>query len=730
MEIAPETVLRDRYKVIQLLGKGGMGAVYLAYDNALEHEVAVKINTNPNHQTTSQFLKEAHLLAGLRHPNLPRVIDYFVEADNQFLVMDYIPGEDLKTLIDQQGALPVDKVLRWAEQLGSAVSYLHHQNPPVIHRDIKPSNLKLNKEGEIVLVDFGIAKSSEIGQATATGAMGYTPGYAPPEQYGTASTGPYSDQYALGATLYALLTARKPEDSIQRVLVHAELAPLRSLNPAVPQHIAAAIERAMSIRPQDRFFDVDEMIQALTDPSYEPTIRAAVAPPVQIQIPSPSQSSAYPVNANGEPIVNQDAFFATYPEGSYTHPEPLKPTNRMNKAVVMIGVAVIVAVIALVGIILSQAGVFGGLSALAPTQTALPLQTHTPQVTKAVVQPTESPSKVPNLAPSATKTKPELPTRAPLPTKTQVPQKPTATSAPVLKSVGGGGMLAFVSNRGDGKTLQIWGMDVWLNDQGVAVADNLRQITKSEGDKLQPAWSPDGRYLLYVAYGGKSVKGEDYGQDIFKLDMAALDQPAVNLTQRTGNDTDPAWSPDGKLIAYTNDSIAGSLKMIFLMDPDGGNRRRISVDQQEYGPTWAPDLRIAFDLYAFNNVIIYIRKPADDYKTSAFFDYQQMAKRTGQSADLAWSPDGTLLAYTHTDGTKLNVYVVLAETYGNKVSALTDTNKDSQPAWSPDSKWIAFTSTRDGNSEIYIMTAAGVLQTNLTLSEAADSMPAWQPAKP
>src|SRR5512146_1881299 len=125
MEISPDTVLRGRYRISRLLGQGGMGAVYVAYDLSLEHEVAVKANRSTSPEAAHQFIAEARLLAGLRHPNLPRVIDYVLEVHSQFLVMDYIPGDDLKSLVERMGALPAEQVLQWAEQLGLALTYLH-----------------------------------------------------------------------------------------------------------------------------------------------------------------------------------------------------------------------------------------------------------------------------------------------------------------------------------------------------------------------------------------------------------------------------------------------------------------------------------------------------------------------------------------------------------------------------------------------------------------------------
>ena len=192
MELTPGIVLKNRYVIDKQLGKGGMGAVYLAIDQAVDRQVAVKANLNPSPESQRQFTREARMLAGLRHPNLPLVSDHFVIDDVQYLVMDFVPGGDLLNLLREEGAQPFDVIVDWAEQIGDALNYLHSQSPPIIHRDIKPANLKVTPEGQIMLVDFGIAKASE--GDTTVGARGYTPGYAPPEQYSNAITGPYSDQ--------------------------------------------------------------------------------------------------------------------------------------------------------------------------------------------------------------------------------------------------------------------------------------------------------------------------------------------------------------------------------------------------------------------------------------------------------------------------------------------------------------------------------------------------------
>jgi serine/threonine-protein kinase len=216
MPLQPSDILNQRYRIEGQLGKGGMGAVYLAHDMTLDIKVAVKENLNLNPESERQFRREARLLATLRHPNLPRVTDHFILEDRQYLVMDYIEGVDLSARVARQPAT-IDEVIDWGAAIADALYYLHTRQPPIIHRDIKPANLKLQADGRVVLVDFGIAKVFDQAQTT-TGARGLTPGFSPPEQYGGQRTDSRSDQYALAATLYSLITNKRPTDSIQRML--------------------------------------------------------------------------------------------------------------------------------------------------------------------------------------------------------------------------------------------------------------------------------------------------------------------------------------------------------------------------------------------------------------------------------------------------------------------------------------------------------------------------------
>ncbi|WP_129630318.1 serine/threonine protein kinase [Candidatus Oscillochloris fontis] len=256
----PGTLINQRYEIVRQVGQGGMGAVYEATDTRLGHRVAIKQTLVNDPQYAHAFEREARLLAFLQHPGLPRVTDHFSDADGQFLVMDFIIGQDLADLFQQQaGAFPVATVLDWADQLLDALDYLHSQSPPVIHRDIKPQNLKLNPRGQLILLDFGLAKGALWQTRITSGGsvMGYTPAYAPMEQIQASGTDERSDLYAVGATLYHLLVGSPPPSALDRAsaLMKGQadpLVPAHQINPAIPVAVSEALHQAMHPDPNQR----------------------------------------------------------------------------------------------------------------------------------------------------------------------------------------------------------------------------------------------------------------------------------------------------------------------------------------------------------------------------------------------------------------------------------------------------------------------------------------------
>ncbi|HPS42590.1 MAG TPA: protein kinase, partial [Anaerolineaceae bacterium] len=490
-EIQSGTVLKSRYKIIQTLGKGGMGEVYLAEDQSLANQVAVKANHNLSAHTSAQFIREARLLASLKHPNLPRVIDYFIEDDSQYLVMDYVPGNDLRTLVEGKNAIMVPLVIKWAEQLGNAINYLHNQNPPIFHRDVKPANIKVTPNGEVVLVDFGIAKTGDPSQETQTGAWGYTPGFAPPEQVSGLRTGPYSDQFSLAATLYYLLAGTPPVDSAQRMMGSAVLTPIKELRKETPDHVSVAIMKAMSIKPEERFTTVADFIHALTSPTPIPD-------------PSNTQRTVIGRARTAQPPVVPPA---TPPAAAEALPVP----HRKSPLGLILG---IIGVLVLAGgfFLLKSMGIIG-----AKTATTVP----TPFVLVVTGEPQNTPPPIETAA--ATET--------PASAATDTPE-PTATATlPAYIPIGGGGRLAFVSNRQADGYFQVWLMGVVQDTDGNLLGVNPQQLTFDEGNKSNPSWSPDGTKLLYSGLSTQVASNKKpFADDIWMLDLTQPDAAPVDLT--------------------------------------------------------------------------------------------------------------------------------------------------------------------------------------------------------
>lgn len=265
--LATDTILQGRYRILRPLGRGGMGAVYEAEDARLSRNVALKETLVETDDLRRAFEREARLLANLRHPALPKVLDHFSEGTGLFLVMEFIPGDDLGVMLERrERPFAPDEVQGFADQLLNALEYLHGLDPPVLHRDIKPQNLKLISQSHIVLLDFGLAKGT-AGQMTRGGSeslLGYSPNYSPLEQMQGTGTDERSDLYSLGASLYHLLTNVKPPDALSRAtaIVNGQPDPLRPVNdfnPDVTASLSAALMRAMALNIDHRPRTASEM---------------------------------------------------------------------------------------------------------------------------------------------------------------------------------------------------------------------------------------------------------------------------------------------------------------------------------------------------------------------------------------------------------------------------------------------------------------------------------------
>jgi len=308
MPLGTSQVVHNRYQILGLLGQGGMGAVYRAFDQWEQRSCAVKeMRPSPDISSAKleglrgQFRREAAVLSSLHYPGLTRVTDYFMEGQNEYLVMDFVQGQSLQDVLKASGqpGLPEEQVIGWARQLLDTLEYIHSRN--VIHRDIKPANIRLTLDGRVVLVDFGLVKLWDPRNPETIMALrgAGTPQYAPPEQLDSTfgHTDARSDIYSLGATLYALLSGRIPPSVNDRVLKNVQVPSLCSIAPGITPAVDEAVLKALQLWQVQRFQSAAEMRQALGAPRAPSPAFAAPVRPIPVQAPLMGSERAQPAPA-------------------------------------------------------------------------------------------------------------------------------------------------------------------------------------------------------------------------------------------------------------------------------------------------------------------------------------------------------------------------------------------------------------------------------------------------
>lgn len=690
MPLAVDSLLHNRYRIHKIIAQGGMGAIYRAFDETLAIEVAVKENLITSQESSRQFHREASILARVRHPNLPRVTDHFVIQDQgQYLVMDYVPGEDLRQRIDRKGPLSASEAVLIITAACDALLYLHNSQPPIIHRDIKPGNLKITPDGQVYLVDFGLAKISQGDKATTTGAQALTPGYAPPEQYGR-GTDSRSDIYSLGATLYAALTGKIPEDGLARATGSARLTPLRSYNPAISEGLVAVIEKAMSIEPGQRYQTAELFKQALLDANttarrtLEEThkVRVSPAPPSQ---PPPKQT------IRAEPGAAAAAPYVPAP----VTPLAATPARKKSWIGFAAGAFVLVAGGAIAAVLLTGTP---------PNKTADPTATLPLVVAPSQTLPPTLAPTVSNILPQPSQTTP--PTIIPTEAATALP---AATATPAVTPLGGsGGRLAFATDHTGLPQVFIW----------EGAQNDPRQLTNFPGGACQPDWSPDGRRIVFISpCPAKQAEYRNASLFILNEDGSGL----VRLDTLPGGDFSPAWSPDGKSILFV--SLREPIQHIFLYNLEKNSVSRISPPtSKDDHPAWSPDgSKIVFDTTRSGELQVWTMN-ADGTDSHEF-------SPAGGHADSmpAWSPDGALIYYASGSSQPL----LRARKYGASGSAEQEFTSALPPVWnpsvSPDSRLIAYEGDQDGSLAIFIVPRDGGTAQTLINDAGANFDPAWQP---
>jgi eukaryotic-like serine/threonine-protein kinase len=722
-------LLHKRYRIVEILGQGGMGSVYRAVDENLGVDVAVKENLFSSDEYARQFRLEAVLLANLRHPHLPRVTDHFViDNHGQYLIMDYIEGEDLRQRMERLGFISEEEALLIGVAMCDALQYLHTRKPSVIHRDVKPGNVRIAPDGHIYLVDFGLAKLVKGSQATTTGARAMTPGYSPPEQYGTARTDPRTDIYSLGATLYAALTGVIPEDGLARAMDNIELTPLRKRNANISRKLASAIEKAMAVRPEDRFQTADEYKQALVSTNIK-TQRLEgdllLDPP-----PLPGTAVEGAKHDRDVPPADDEP-----PKPHQPSQPPLKPPRQPRRW--LSGVLTFIALVAAVlAILYFWTPISRSLLALLVTPTP-PTGGTAVAFNSPVAPPVQDPASTSlNLTPAQTAT---LNLVTSTPKFTATPDGPflpsmtptfTASRAPTATLTGGGySQIAFASVQTS--TPQIF----LINSDGNG---QIRLTNMPEG-ACQPDWSPDGAHIIFISPClGRQDEYPGSKLYVIKADGSEL----LALPYSAEGDFDPAWSPDGKSIAFTS-LRSGSAQIYTMTLPDytvtqltdaSADKRYPDWSRQ---PSWAPDgTQIVYTAHS-------ILTDAQQIWVMSFSGHgQTLLVPRGPSywdfyAD--WSPDGKSILFNESSGPQAIGWLMVFD-YENratpKANHLRSGTVANHGSYSADGLWVVYESVdiADPNNkdyDIYIMkNESGNAPMRIETDASLNFDPAWRPVMP
>jgi eukaryotic-like serine/threonine-protein kinase len=706
MALPEGTILEERYYIGGRIAEGGMGGIYQGYDTKLDIQVALKENYFQTPEGIQQFEQEAHILARLHHPNLPRVIDHFSFDGKQYLVMDYIEGLDLWELFTaNKEPLEEKEALDYIIQICDAISYLHRQNPPIIHRDIKPQNIKVTPDGRAVLVDFGIAKMVDSSERTRTGAMAITPGFSPPEQYGGMGTNPASDVYALGATLYAILTGEYPPDSISLMAGGVKFQPPDTLNTKLSREVSYAVEYAMQVnrenRPQSATIWQQELkaIREGLEISADDGGTVPVPPLKQTQqLPDPVTRLVIPVETR-PPASNPPwlwigltllALALAIGSSAYVLTQANRVDPTVDTQAILLALVATATAQAKAGTTQPETDLQATLVALAATATAQLLAQVENEPSP--LPPTETPTP----APSATPLPPAL-SPTPEPTATLTPTTGPAAVAPVLSPTPtpAEARIAFVSNRSGNA-------DIYLMAPDGSQQTNLTNKPTTQDEF--PAWLPDRQGLAF----GSSNAAERRSPTITDIQIINLQSQEI-VTLFTQADQ-PAWAPAGESLAIT-----GVNNQLFRVEVESQESTRLTQGEG-FRPSWSPDGdQIVFDdggdLYIINR------------------DGSGLSRLTGSTAveiQPAWAPDGQQIAFVSDGEGNNEIYIINADGTGG--TRLTHhPGNDQDPSWSPDGTQIVFTSNREGNWEIYVMQADGSNPTNLTQNPGDDIQPVWSP---
>ena len=665
------------YQIVAELGRGGMANVYRAIQPAVKREVAIKIL--PSHflqdqQFLARFNREAEVIAKLQHPRILPIYDFGEHNGQPYIVMAYMPAGTLADLIRRApGGLPIHEVARLVAQIAEGMDYAHRKG--IIHRDFKPSNVLLDEDGNVHLADFGIAKvTADTAQLTGSGMIG-TPQYMAPEMSDPDGLSPLVDIYALGVTLYQMLTGRHPYEAptpmgVLMAHIGKPIPDAREHRPDLPDAAQTVIEGAMAKNPAERYQSAGDIASALADvmetlavttaveavdePLAEPRNGGDTAETMAVNKSTKTQPAtievAVPQDDEQTPFMlptEKQAAPRGKPQGKIA---PIKETHKKPESRRKIPVWVL----GLIGVVVIGAG--GMIGAL-----LLGIKLDGDRATTAA--------------------------------------SPAVAATPLG---GGGGRIAFESDRSGYYDVYV------MNVDGSGLVNLTNNAESGGGD---PAWSPDGTQIAF-----KALHDDNY--DIYV--MAADGSGVKRLTDDPGYDALPDWSPDGTRIVFQSNRDGND--EIYAMNADGSQQVNLTNNPRgDTNPKWSPGGgRIVFvsDRDPIKSPEIYVMDSSGSSQTQV-----NLTNSSDDEADPAWSPDGTKIAYYK--GESAAIYIMNSD--GTDKTRVTYDIGCGFPAWSPDGAWLAMRCWGENDAEnIYVINVDGTNLKQLT-DASVSGLPDWQP---
>lgn len=607
----------------RLLGSGGFGSVYLATDERLHRPVAIKVCSTqrlPAHEADEAaqlFQSEALTLARLRHPGLTAIWDYFSHNNDWYLVMEYVPGETLRSRLKRRaGPLPEAETLSYARQLCSVMSYLHRQQPPVVFRDLKPGNIMVTPDGQLKLIDFGIARLFSPGKAADTAQFG-TPGYAPPEQYG-GQTEPRSDIYSMGVVLHQMLTGHNPMSS------PFALPLVRSLNPAISEPLEELVARATAYDINDRVATADDFCRGL-DPAPART-RTAHTTPVRIVPTSQSQPLSSATTSRQSQPLSSAATSRHWQPAPRTLPHRPEPSGWGRSMMLVFWLALLIGGLGLGGYLLKEQ--------IAALSNGLGIAVAAPPADK------QARLTVFSAAPGGSENLYAQYGSDDIRQLTQFPPTIKATQPAISPD---GQRIAFTKQvteidpqtQESSTQLQVWLIDIDGGNPQLLLADFAHARA--------PAWSPDGQELAVEASDAGNA-WDDYNIVVVNVQTGEWRTLLASPYWEGG----PTWSPDASKIAYHARRPGVTCMQLYMIDVEGGTPEQLTDLREQdctlrgsgdYWADWSPEgKRLAFG-----------RKLAGNQQI-ALLDLRTRRVQTLDTGSLAagyprWSKDGRELLF-------------------------------------------------------------------------------------